>query len=107
MSESSVIEFSNVTYAYPDAKNPVFEGLSLSIPRGSFTLVVGPSGSGKSTLLRCLNGLVPHFAGGTIRGRIRVAGRDPVSLGPQGMSDCVGFVFQDPEAQFVVDVVEG
>jgi len=107
MSESNVIEFSEVTYAYPDAKTPVFEGLSLSIPRGSFTLVVGPSGSGKSTLLRCLNGLVPHFTGGTIRGRIRVAGRDPVSLGPQGMSDCVGFVFQDPEAQFVVDEVEG
>jgi len=102
-----IIEFVNVTYAYPDAKAPVFEGLSLSIPRGSFTLVVGPSGSGKSTLLRCLNGLVPHFTGGTIRGHIRVAGRDPISLGPQGMSDCVGFVFQDPEAQFVVDEVEG
>ncbi len=104
---SAIIEFTNVTYIYPDVKVPVFEGLNLSIPRGSFTLVVGPSGSGKSTLLRCLNGLVPHFTGGTVRGRIRAAGRDPVSLGPQGMSDCVGFVFQDPEAQFVVDGVEG
>ena len=104
---SATIEFANVTYTYPDVKVPVFEGLSLSIPRGSFTLVVGPSGSGKSTLLRCLNGLVPHFTGGTVRGRIRVAGCDPVALGPQGMSGCVGFVFQDPEAQFVVDGVEG
>ena len=106
MSESTIIEFSNVTYTYPDMEAPVFEELSLSIPEGSFTLVIGPSGSGKSTLLRCLNGLVPHFTGGAIRGRIRVAGRDPVALGPRGMSDCVGFVFQDPEAQFVIGEVE-
>jgi len=106
MSESTIIEFSNVTYTYPDMGTPVFEELSLSIPEGSFTLVIGPSGSGKSTLLRCLNGLVPHFTGGAIRGRIRVAGRDPVALGPRGMSDCVGFVFQDPEAQFVIGEVE-
>jgi energy-coupling factor transport system ATP-binding protein len=102
-----IIEFSNVTYSYPGVKTPVFEELILSIPEGSFTLVVGPSGSGKSTLLRCLNGLVPHFTGGTMQGRTRVAGRDPVALGPRGMSDCVGFVFQDPESQFVVDRVEG
>ncbi|HDH09358.1 MAG TPA: ABC transporter ATP-binding protein, partial [Chloroflexi bacterium] len=101
-----MIEFSNVAYTYPDMEAPVFEELSLSIPEGSFTLVIGPSGSGKSTLLRCLNGLVPHFTGGAIRGRIRVAGRDPVALGPRGMSDCVGFVFQDPEAQFVIGEVE-
>ena len=106
MSESTIIEFSNVTYTYPDMEAPVFEELSLSIPEGSFTLVIGPSGSGKSTLLRCLNGLVPHFTGGAIGGRIRVAGRDPVALGPRGMSDCVGFVFQDPEAQFVIGEVE-
>jgi energy-coupling factor transport system ATP-binding protein len=69
-------------------------------------LVVGPSGAGKSTLLRCINGLVPHFYGGTIGGRICVAGRDPVALEPRRMSEVVGFVFQDPEAQAVVDVVE-
>jgi energy-coupling factor transport system ATP-binding protein len=68
--------------------------------------VIGPSGAGKSTLLRCLNGLVPHFYGGTITGRVAVDGRDPVALGPRGMADLVGFVLQDPEAQFVVDKVE-
>ena len=39
-------------------------------------LVVGPTGSGKSTLLRCINGLVPHFSGGTLHGRVVVDGRD-------------------------------
>lgn len=68
--------------------------------------MIGPSGSGKSTLLRCINGLVPHFSGGSLRGTIRVNDLDPVRLSPREMSRQVGFVFQDPEVQFVVDRVE-
>jgi energy-coupling factor transport system ATP-binding protein len=49
---------------------------------------------------------VPHFTGGHITGRVRVNGLDPIQLGPQHLSQHVGFVFQDPEAQFVMDVVE-
>lgn len=104
-----MIEFEKLTYSYPDPDHdaaPVLDDLSLHIEEGSFVLVIGPSGAGKSTLLRCLNGLVPHFYGGVIEGQIRVAGRDPVALAPRGMSETVGFVFQDPEAQAVFDVVE-
>ena len=106
-----MIEFEHLTYSYPDegtgqAAAPVLDDLSLRIEEGSFVLVVGPSGAGKSTLLRCINGLVPHFYGGTIVGHVRVAGRDPVALAPRGMSETVGFVFQDPETQAVFDVVE-
>ncbi len=101
-----MIKFERVSYAYPQQKAPVLRNLSLDIAEGEFVLVVGPSGAGKSTFLRCLNGLVPHFYGGRFSGRVRVAGRDPVSLEPRGMADVVGFVFQDPEAQFVVDTVE-
>ena len=100
------IELIDVTYHYPHQSQPALHHVSLSVATGEFLLVVGPSGAGKSTLLRCLNGLVPHFHGGTIRGQVRVAGRDPIALGPRGMSDVVGFVFQDPEAQFVTQRVE-
>jgi energy-coupling factor transport system ATP-binding protein len=101
-----MIDFDHVSYRYPRQERPVLRHLTLEVEEGEMLLVIGPSGSGKSTLLRCLNGLVPHFYGGRWRGSLRVAGRDPVALGPRGMSDVVGFVLQDPEAQFVVDTVE-
>jgi energy-coupling factor transporter ATP-binding protein EcfA2 len=101
-----MIRFEHLTYRYPGSEWPILQDLSLAIREGEFLLVIGPSGAGKSTLLRCLNGLVPHFYGGTIAGQLRVDGRDPVALGPKGMADLVGFVLQDPEAQFVVDRVE-
>ena len=101
-----MISFDGVTYTYPGAGGPVLDDLHLEIREGDFVLVVGPSGSGKSTLLRCLNGLVPHFYGGEIGGTIRVAGEDPIRSQPRQMSSTVGFVFQDPESQFVMDTVE-
>lgn len=78
----------------------------MQIADAELCLVMGASGSGKSTLLRCINGLVPHFSGGTLSGTIRVNDLDPVRLSPREMSQTVGFVFQDPETQFVVDRVE-
>lgn len=101
-----MIALRGLTYTYPGAARPVLRDVDLDVPAGAFALVVGASGSGKSTLLRTLNGLVPHFSGGTISGHIRVAGLNPVQRGPRGMSASVGFVFQDPESQFVVDTVD-
>jgi len=101
-----MIHFDQLTYTYPDSSHPTLSDVTLEIAEGEFALVAGPSGAGKSTLLRCINGLVPHFTGGVVSGRIAVAGRDPVAEGPQSLSRVVGFVFQDPEAQFVLDRVE-
>ena len=101
-----MISYREVTYTYPGKQNAAIHQVSLDLAPKTFTLVVGSSGAGKSTFLRCMNGLVPHFSGGEIQGRIRVNGQDPVSATPRWMSRHVGFVFQDPEAQFVVDRVE-
>lgn len=101
-----MIHYDRLTFTYPNAHQPALADLSLSIGESEFVLVAGPSGSGKSTMLRCINGLTPHFCGGTIAGAMRVAGRDPIAEGPEVMSRFVGFVFQNPEAQFVLDRVE-
>ncbi len=101
-----MIQIDRLTYTYPDSTDRALSNVSLDIDEGEFVLVAGPSGSGKSTLLRCLNGLVPHFTGGMVTGSITVSGRQPIVEGPQALSPVVGFVFQDPESQFVVDRVE-
>ena len=101
-----MIHLDRVTYVYPDQTLPALSDFSVTIRPGEFVLVVGPSGAGKSTFLRSLNGLVPHFYGGAWAGRVAVFGRDPLTEAPRGMANLVGFVFQDPEAQFVVDTVE-
>ncbi len=101
-----MIDIRNLSFNYPGADHPALHGVSLQVPAGELCVVMGPSGSGKSTLLRCINGLVPHFSGGNLRGMIRINELDPARLSPREMSRTVGFVFQDPEAQFVVDRVE-
>ncbi|MCS6826722.1 MAG: ABC transporter ATP-binding protein, partial [Caldilinea sp.] len=101
-----MIRLEHVTYTYPDATSPALTDVSFELPEGQLILVIGPSGAGKSTLLRCLNGLTPHFSGGELRGAVQVAGLDPVSATPRVLSRHVGFVFQDPEAQFVTETVE-
>lgn len=101
-----MIEFEQVSFTYPDTAQPALNQVSLHLPEGGFALLVGRSGCGKSTLLRCVNGLVPHFSGGTLRGRLTVNGLNPTDASPTVMSRHVGFVFQSPESQFVMDRVE-
>ncbi len=101
-----MIQFEGFSYRYPGAACEALHDVTFMLDAGSFALACGPSGTGKSTLLRAINGLTPHFSGGVCSGRVRVAGLDPIALGPAAMSAHVGFVFQDPESQFVLDTVE-
>lgn len=101
-----MIRFESVTFTYQDASDPTLHDVSFEVPEGELALVVGPTGSGKSTLLRCLNGLVPHFTGGTLSGRVEVDGRSTQQYPPRELADVVGYVPQDPQQGFITDVVE-
>ncbi|MEU4767526.1 ATP-binding cassette domain-containing protein [Actinosynnema sp. NPDC023794] len=101
-----MIRFENVSVTYRDADAPALAAVDLHVPEGELCLVVGRTGSGKSTLLRAVNGLVPHFTGGTLTGRVLVAGRDTRTHPPRELADVVGMVAQDPQAGFVTDSVE-
>lgn len=103
---SAAVEFHDVTITYADAQYPSLRSVSLEIEQGELALVVGRTGSGKSTFLGAINGLVPHFTGGTLAGRVVVAGRDTRTHRPKDLADVVGYVAQDPLAGFVTDTVE-
>jgi energy-coupling factor transporter ATP-binding protein EcfA2 len=101
-----MIRFENVSVTYPDADRAAISDVSLEIGEGELVLVIGPTGVGKSTLLKCVNGLVPHFTGGRLAGRVVVADRDTRTSPPRELADVVGYVGQDPVAGFVTDTVE-
>ena len=71
----------------------VLEQVSLTIPRGSFVVLLGQSGSGKSTLLNLIGGIDQPSAG-----RVLVEGEDITTLDEERRTlfrrDCIGFVFQ-------------
>ena len=100
------VEITNVTFTYPGATTPALDDVSVSVDEGCFVLVAGETGSGKSTLLRTINGLVPHFSGGTFEGRVSVAGRSTLAHPPRELADVVAFVPQEPARSFVLDKVE-
>ncbi|HEY3773039.1 MAG TPA: ATP-binding cassette domain-containing protein [Solirubrobacteraceae bacterium] len=101
-----MIEFDRVTVTYPEEAAPVLADVTLSVREGELCLVVGRTGSGKTTLLGLVNGLVPHFSGGTLAGTVTVAGRNTAANRPRELADVVGVVQQDPLAGFVADTVE-
>ncbi|MFJ5834864.1 ABC transporter ATP-binding protein [Streptomyces sp. NPDC093089] len=101
-----MIRFDNVSVTYEDATAPTLRNVDLTVPEGELVLLVGPSGVGKSTLLGAVSGLVPHFTGGTLTGRVTVDGRDTRTHPPRELADLVGTVGQDPSAHFVTDTVE-
>jgi energy-coupling factor transporter ATP-binding protein EcfA2 len=101
----NVLELDCVSYRYPGAAAAALEDVSVSVGAGELVVVAGASGSGKSTLLRAASGLVPHFYGGDLAGRVRVAGLDTRASGPGEIAAAVGTLFQDPETQIVMGTV--
>lgn len=103
---NAAVVFERVTITYPDSPRAALTAVDLAVDEGELCLVIGPTGSGKSTLLGAVNGLVPHFTGGTLQGSVRLLGRNTRENRPRDLADIVGVVGQNPIAGFVTDTVE-
>jgi len=101
-----LVKIEGLTFYYADEERPALDGVDLELADGAFVLITGPSGSGKTSLARCLNGLIPHFYGGRLSGRVSVAGLEVSDNAPKNIATRVGMVFQDPENQLVTADVE-
>jgi energy-coupling factor transporter ATP-binding protein EcfA2 len=101
----------DLRFAYPalspgDPAPWVIDGLNLHVRSGEWLAIMGPNDAGKTTLCLLLAGLAPHLTGGTMQGRVVVAGRDTADHPPPALADAVGLVFQEPEAQLFNPTVE-
>lgn len=95
-----LIRVEDLRYRY-EASAPgwVLEGIDLEVEPGEYLLLSGASGSGKSTLCRLMNGLIPHFYEGQLRGDVTVAGLNTRDHAVADLFAHVGMVFQSPGAQ--------
>ena len=89
------IKFENVTKTYEvgDASFNALDGISFSIPKGEFVVILGPSGAGKSTLLNLLGGMDQATSGSIV-----IDGENIEKYSANEMSEYraenVGFIFQ-------------
>jgi putative ABC transport system ATP-binding protein len=91
----TVVQANDLTRVYGEGETAVraLQGVSLDIPKGDLTAIMGPSGSGKSTLMHILAGLDKPTAG-----EVAIAGTSITQLGDSDLTklrrEHIGFVFQ-------------
>lgn len=81
-------------------RTEVLHDVDLEVRRGEFVAVVGANGAGKTSLIQAIAGVVPPP-----RGTVRVDGLDVGRTDTRTLSSRIGFVFQNPEHQFIANTV--
>jgi energy-coupling factor transport system ATP-binding protein len=103
----SALTLEGLTYRYPGGAAPALREVSLAVDDEELVVVCGLSASGKSTLIRAACGLVPHFHGGELAGRVTVGGLDTRTHGPAALAGVCGTVLQEPETQVLMGTPRG
>lgn len=95
-----MITFQNFSFRYEEQTEFTLKDIDMTVQSGEFVLLTGRSGCGKTTLIRSLNGLIPHFYPGEIKGDILLDGQSLLDVKPSELAGKIGTVFQDPRSQF-------
>jgi energy-coupling factor transport system ATP-binding protein len=93
------LSVSALSYTYPRGVHALHE-ITLHVTKGDFLAVVGANGSGKTTLALHLVGILPPPPG-----RVKVLGEDMAEIPPRKIPSLIGYVFQNPEHQFIAETV--
>lgn len=93
------IEVSNLSFSYTEEGNTI-QDVSFSIPKGSYTTIIGHNGSGKSTIAKLIIGLLKAQSG-----TIRILGTELTPETVYDLRNHVGIVFQNPDNQFIGSTV--
>jgi iron complex transport system ATP-binding protein len=97
----SVISLSDIVFSYNGRDHTVFDGLSLDIPPGTVTAILGPNGSGKTTLLHLILGILSPR-----EGVILLAHRPRHQYTRRDVGKLLGLVSQDEYIPFNFSVLE-
>ena len=97
--DDASVRVEGLIYGYP-GHAPILHDINMKVMKGEMFGIIGPNGAGKSTLCKAVNGLVPHFYGGTYGGSVIVSGMDTMKHTVAELSLRVGLVFQEPTNQF-------
>lgn len=92
------LEVRDLVFSY--GETPAINGVSLKVEKGDFLAIVGANGAGKTTLAKHLIGILPPPAG-----TVYFNGEDVNRIPAKKLAAQIGYVFQNPEHQFVTESV--
>lgn len=98
---TNIIQVQDLTFQYRRGTSPALKEINLCVAPGEFVGITGPAGAGKTTLLSCIDGIIPHYYGGDLKGTVEVAGLKVASSTFRDLASIVGTVFEDPDFQMV------
>lgn len=101
-----MITFKNFTYKYPKGHEHMLKDVSFQVNRGEFLLITGCSGAGKTTISRAMFGALHHDIGGDFEGSVSLKGKDISQYKIGNIGQFMGVVFDDPDSQLFMPLVE-
>lgn len=93
------IEYSNLSYSYPNGKKAL-SNIFVSIPKGSITAIIGNNGSGKTTLAKTTMGLLKNY-----EGTIKILGKEAKKYPNKDITNLIAYTTQIPKDMFFMPTV--
>lgn len=97
--KDSILKINNLSFSYD--KKKVLNNINLEVESGDFLAIVGANGAGKTTLAKHMVNVIKP-----LEGNVFIEGKDISNVSSKKLSKKIGYVFQNPEHQFIKDTVE-